>query len=74
VLVEVSKSKKSDRERLLEARADIQRQIEILEAGPLIPLREGGSQFDPLIAKLTSQLKDIDDSLAALGEDDDQKP
>lgn len=64
----VPKSEKSDRQRLLNARADIQRQIEILEAGPLIPLREGGSQFEPLIAKLTAQLKNIDNRLAGLGE------
>ena len=66
----VSKLKKSVRQRLLKARADIQRQIEILEAGPLVPLRWGSSQFEPLIAKLTAQLEDIDDSLAELGEDE----
>jgi hypothetical protein len=59
---------KGDRQRLSEARADIQRQVEILEAGPLIRAREV-NQFESLIDDLRGTLKEIVDSLAALGED-----
>lgn len=66
----MSKSAKSDRQQLLEARADIERQIEILQGGPLVPARGGGPQFEPAIAELTATLKEIEDSLAALGGDE----
>jgi hypothetical protein len=66
----MSKSEKSDRQQLLEARAEIERQIEILQGGPLVIARGGSTQFEPVIAELTATLKEIEDSLAALEEDD----
>jgi hypothetical protein len=63
----MSKPEKSIRLQLLEARAEIQRQIEILSS----PTRGGGpSQNSKLIADLTATLKEIEDSLAGLGSDD----
>jgi hypothetical protein len=54
----------------LEARADIQRQLEVLQAGPIINARGGGPQFEPVTVELTATLKEIEDRLAALGADD----
>jgi hypothetical protein len=65
----MSNPEKSVRRQLLEARADIQRQIEILSA-PLVNYRGGGPPNDMLIADLTATLKEIEDSLAELGADD----
>jgi hypothetical protein len=65
----MSKPEKSLRQQLLDARADIERQIEILQAGPSFSYRGGGNpQFEPVIADLTATLKEIEDSLAELGE------
>jgi hypothetical protein len=64
------KSDKSLRQQLLDARADVKRQIEILQSGPLVNARGGGPDFEPAIAGLTATLKEIEDSLAELGEDD----
>jgi hypothetical protein len=66
---DMSRPEKSDREQLLEARADILRQIEILQAGPSFNYRGGGNpQFEPVIADLTATLKEIDENLADLWE------
>ncbi len=62
------KSEKSLRQQLLEARADIQRQIEILEVGPIINARGGGPRFEPVISELTTALKEIEDRLADIGD------
>lgn len=66
----MSKSEKTLRQQLLEARANVLRQIEILQAGPLA-VKGGGPDFNSVLAALTATLKEIDDSLAGLGEDDD---
>jgi hypothetical protein len=55
------------RQELLEARANVERQLSIL--------RTGRRTFDepkpiPLALKLAATLKEIDDSLAQLGDDD----
>jgi hypothetical protein len=66
----MAKSKKSLRQQLLDARADIQRQIEILQTGPIVTARGGGPQFEPVIAELTATLQDIEDRLAEIGTDE----
>jgi hypothetical protein len=66
----MSKPEKSAREQLLEARADIERQIEILQAGPSFNYRGGNPQFESVILDLTATLKEIENSLADLGEND----
>ena len=58
------------RQQLLDARADVKRQIEILQSGPLANARGGGPDFEPAIASLTETLNEIEDSLAGLEEDD----
>jgi hypothetical protein len=50
---------KSGRQQLMEARADIQRQIELLQSGPLIRGHGDEPQFDPVIVKLTATLREI---------------
>ena len=66
----MSKPEKSIRQQLLEARADIQRQIEIL-SNPIVTYRGGGPpQNDMLIADLTVTLREIEGSLADLGSND----
>jgi ethanolamine utilization microcompartment shell protein EutL len=64
------KSEKSLREQLLDARASVQRQIEILEAGPLIGAWGGGTDFEHAKAELEVALQEIDNSLAQLKADD----
>jgi hypothetical protein len=59
---------KSVREQLLEARANIQRQIDILRTGQVVDYREGPPQA--LIADLMATLREIDDNLADLGQSD----
>jgi hypothetical protein len=66
----MSKSEKGVRQQLLEARANVQRQIDTLQAGPLVNPRGGGLPFEPAIAELMATLKEIDDSLAGLGKDE----
>jgi len=66
----MSKPGKSFRQELLAARASVLRQIEILQSGPLVKAWGGGPDFDPAIAGLTTTLKEIEDSLAELREDD----
>jgi hypothetical protein len=66
----MSQPKASVRKKLLEGRARLQRQIEILESGPVLNARGGGPDFGPVIDKLTAELKEIEDNLAELGEDD----
>jgi hypothetical protein len=61
-------NEQSVRQQLLQARADVQRQIEVLQSGPLINYRGGAPQTDTVIAKLTMTLQEIEDSLAALGD------
>jgi hypothetical protein len=58
---------KSLREQLLEQRAEITRQIEILQAGPLVNARGGGPDFESVIAELTVALEDIEKRLDELG-------
>jgi hypothetical protein len=55
---------------LLEARNTIQRQIEILEVGPVIDAWGGGTDFDSAKAELEATLKEIEGSLARLKADD----
>lgn len=63
----MSKAEKSLRDQLLEAREKIVRQIEILQAGPLISFPgDPRGRFDGAVAELTKELQDIDDSLATL--------
>ena len=59
------------RQQLLDAREKIQRQIDILRAGPA-SLGKGGGFIDNsgLIAELGETLREIDESLANLGPDD----
>jgi hypothetical protein len=64
------KEEKPGRQQLMEARADIQRQIEILQLGPVIRGHGGGPEFDSVIVTLTATLKEIEDSLAELRADD----
>jgi hypothetical protein len=70
---EMSQSNADTRQQLLEARALLLRQIEILESGPVLNARGGGPDFEPVIAKLEADLKEIEDCLAELGEDDGSK-
>jgi hypothetical protein len=60
-------SKKTLREELLEARGKIRRQIEILQAGPLLNARGGGPDFESVIAELTAALENIESELDKLG-------
>lgn len=63
----MSKAEKSLRDQLLEARAKIARQIEILQTGPLISFPgDSRGRFDEAVAELAKELKDTDDSLATL--------
>ncbi len=63
----MSKTEKSLRDQLLEAREKILRQIEILQTGPLISFPgESRGRFDGPINELTKELQEIDDSLATL--------
>jgi hypothetical protein len=67
----MSDTEKSLRQELLEARAKLRRQIEILQQ---IPLYDRGSgqymQAPAQIAELTATLQEIEDSLTQLGEDE----
>jgi hypothetical protein len=65
----MSKSEKSLREQLLDARSNLQRQIEILEAGPLIG-QGRGPDFEDAKAKLEATLEEIEGSLAQLKTDE----
>jgi hypothetical protein len=60
-------SKKTLREELLEARGKISRQIEILQAGPLVNARGGGPDFESVVAELTAALENIEKRLDELG-------
>jgi hypothetical protein len=64
------KSEKSLRDQLLEARGALQRQIEILEAGPVIGAWGGATDFEHAKVELEAALKEIDSSLAQLTADD----
>ena len=66
----MSKHENPVRQQLMEARADIQRQIEFLQSGPLMPGHGGGPHFEPAIAKLTATLREIEDCLAEIPGDD----
>ena len=63
----MSKLEKTLREQLLEQRAAINRQIEILQAGPLVNARGGGPDFESVIAELTVALENIEKELGELG-------
>ena len=60
-------AKKSLREQLLEQRAEIRRQIEILQAGPLVSAWGGGPDFESVVAELTAALENIEQELDELG-------
>jgi hypothetical protein len=64
------KSEKSLRQQLVEARTDIQRQLEILQVGPIINARGGGPRFEPVISELEATLKEIEGRLADIMADD----
>jgi hypothetical protein len=70
----MSKPEKSLRDELLAARSNVLRQIEILQAGPVIKARGQGPDFDPIfdpvLAELAATLKQIEDGLANLEDDD----
>jgi hypothetical protein len=66
-LVHMPNPRKSLREQLLEKRSEIRRQIEILQAGPLINARGGGPDFGSVIAELTTALENIEKELDELG-------
>jgi hypothetical protein len=67
----MSKSEKSLRQELLEARAKLRRQIEILQGVPLYDRGSGEYMQAPAqIAELTATLQEIEDSLAELGDDE----
>jgi hypothetical protein len=65
------KSEKSLCQQPVEARTDIQRQLEILQAGPIINARGGGPRFEPVISELAATLKEIEDRLADLESGDE---
>jgi len=52
---------------LLEARDAVERQIEILKAGPLVNARGGGPDFESVIAELTVTLENVEKRLEELG-------
>jgi hypothetical protein len=63
------------RQQLMDARANIQRQIDLLRLKPYpFPVTDDGVNFigenGHLIATLKETLKEIEDSLAGLGSDD----
>lgn len=64
------KGDESLREQLLKARANIARQIEIMEAGSLLKGWGGGPDFERIRDELAAKLNEIDDSLAGLKQDD----
>lgn len=66
-LIHMPNPKKSLRAQLLEQRAEIKRQVEILQAGPLVSARGGGPDFETVIAELTAALEDIESRLDELG-------
>jgi hypothetical protein len=67
----MAESDKSLRQELLEARAKLQRQIEILNGVSLYDRGSGEYMQAPAqIAQLTATLQEIEDSLAELGDDD----
>ena len=59
------------REQLLDAQRNLQRQIDVMRAGP-VSLGRGGAfvDFSSQIADLSAQLREIEDGLANLGPDD----
>jgi hypothetical protein len=61
---------KSIRQQLQEAQANVQRQIEILQSGPLVNYRGGVPRTDAMLADLKATLKEIENSLVSLGKDD----
>ena len=60
----------SVRQRLLDARADIHKRIEALQASPVLNYRGGIPQPDLLIEELVKKLDEINRALATLGPDD----
>jgi hypothetical protein len=53
----MAKQEIPSRQQLIEARADIQRQIELLKSGPLMSGHGEAPQLDPVIVKLTATLR-----------------
>jgi hypothetical protein len=66
----MAKQEIPSRQQLIEARADIQQQIELLQSGPVMPGHGEAAQFDPVIVKLTATLREIEDCLAEISADD----
>jgi hypothetical protein len=66
----MARQERPSRQQLIEARADIQRQIELLQSGPLMRGHGEAQQFDPVIVKLTATLREIEDCLAEIPADD----
>ena len=69
----MSKPKKTLRQELLEARANLLRQIAICQANPVSNFWTAGGGEAPAptpVADLMATLKEIEDGLADLGEDD----
>lgn len=69
--IPMTRSTPNLRQQLVEARNDVLRQIEILQAGPA-SLGRGGEFIDntSLIANLSNTLHEIEDGLAGLESDD----
>ncbi len=58
------RAEKPIREQLEKARVDLQRQIEILDAGPTPGAYGATTDNTDLISNLTAELREIDDALA----------
>lgn len=70
----MSQSEKSLRKELLEARANVQRQIEILQGVSEYERSDAPwMQAPKQVTELRATLKEIEDALADLGEDDAQR-
>jgi hypothetical protein len=61
---------KSRRERLIEARDALRRQIDVLDAGPIKPYAGERRQFRSQAAGLREMLQNIEAQLAELGSSD----
>ena len=67
----MAKQEIPSRQQLIEARADIQRQIELLKSGPLMSGHGEAPQLDPVIVKLTATLRENEDRIAEISANDD---
>ena len=62
-----SRPEKPIHEQLIEARDTLQRQIEIMQVGPIRQEIGGGAYYDSRVAALSAELSEIEASLANLG-------